>query len=392
MPEPDCLIGYVFEKWQYKLTNDGEWTDLPEDGFVSCGDIWVRPVCEYIAVSGYLYSPVGDLNVEEFSFTSIDAKLPVLTHQVGTVIVSFTGWYDGERGTGNLIADNTGEFVNRDFPVGTTLYAGWDSYNITYTVEGLTPVGNPSTYSYYDGTVTLGYQFELGTHIRITGWYANNIKYTQLSTDITTDLDLIGTTAVVYELFFNAVGGSACSSMQVIDGEYISIPYSAKSSYCGYWMNGDNIYVMRKTILFNHQNFVLSSTYSIFFTAHWSTEHLYTKYQKKDAICHYLVCEYCGNMGETENHTWKTVGVANICTKCLFRSEIIPILPITMSMGNLNTSTVLNNDYCIEVDDQVSICYINGQYYFIVPEGYEIEKLQEIDYLSYINSNQELLE
>jgi len=61
-------------------------------------------------------------------------------------------------------------------------------------------------------------------------------------------------------------------------------------------------------------------------------------------------------------------------------------------MGNLNTSTVLNNDYCIEVDDQVSICYIGGQYYFFVPEGYELEKLQEIDYLSYINSNQELLE
>ncbi len=179
--------GYVFVGWFW----DEECTDLVEESELVgiYGDLVFYGKWKDISVT--FISPVGNKTDGGYfykMYNNIPSLIilgsPILTHGDA----QFYGWYDGERGTGNLIIDAQGNILVDEVP--NYLYAGWQTFTITYSCDyGVELPENPTTYSYYDGEIEL-LEPTLENY-RFVGWFCGDDVVTHLDKNIVGDMVLV---------------------------------------------------------------------------------------------------------------------------------------------------------------------------------------------------------
>ena len=181
------LSGYVFVGWFW----DEECTDLVEESELVgiYGDLVFYGKWKDISVT--FISPVGN-KTDGGDYYQLFYDKTALFQQDYPILVyknaQFYGWYDGERGTGNLIIDAQGNVLVDEVP--NYLYAGWQTFTITYSCDyGVELPENPTTYSYYDGEIEL--LEPTLENCRFVGWVYGGDVVTHLDKNISGDIVLV---------------------------------------------------------------------------------------------------------------------------------------------------------------------------------------------------------
>lgn len=320
--ETPITFGYEFLGW-YK---DREYTMPVEDSdLVNCyGDL--EFFAKWKKTSIELYSPVGGVDGGEYHANALDVTN--IIQRLSHFNAKFLGWYEDYGGTGRQITDENGIVIDYNLP--DKLYAKWQEYTITYCYpdSDVQPVDNPTTYSYYDGEILL-----IGPTIdnyRFAGWKMGTSKYLTLNTSICSDLVLEATFIREWQIIFDCVGGSNCSTIRVIDGETFTLPISEKVGYHLLWEYDGQTYTKGQNLIFTSDPSILDWTVEI--VADWTAHNDYTGsviYDRSiilnDIYAHKICCQEC-HYEDLEAHNYKAVGNQYKCTICKFTTKFIPVI------------------------------------------------------------------
>ncbi len=238
--------GYSFNGWYLDsaLTNKLEVLSATQAQNFTVYASWLS------GYSGYyvqLYSPLGDYNgTYTFENDLIGSHLP----SVEVNGVNFLGWFTSQTG-GTQITDASGIVISNNFASGSTLYAQFQSYAITYELaQGINNSQNPTNYNFYISTFILQPAYKGG--YRFMGWKLDDKQYvTEINSQIRDDITLFAHFEKEYILIFDEKGGSSCNDIAVVQGEEITLPSSSKLYYHGYWKIGTKEYDFNSKYVFN---------------------------------------------------------------------------------------------------------------------------------------------
>ena len=322
--EIPTTLGYKFLGW-YK---DREYTMPVEDSdlFNCYGDL--EFYAKWKKTSIELYSPVGDFDGGEYHANALDVTNIILP--LSHFSAKFLGWYEDYGGTGRQITNENGIVIDYNLP--DKLYAKWQEYTITYCYpdSSIQPVDNPTTYSYYDGEILLIEPTR--DNYRFAGWKMGTSKYLTLNTSICSDLVLEATFTREWQIVFDCVGGSNCSTIRVIDGETFTLPTSVKTGYHLLWKYNGQTYTKGQNLIFTSDPSILDWTVEI--VADWTAHNDYTGLCvcKRSVILgnvysHGIYCVGCG-YEDLEEHNYVQIGTQYKCSICKFTTKFIPVTRI----------------------------------------------------------------
>ncbi len=145
---------------------------------------------------------------------------------------TFNGWYTAN---GTKIADKDGNMLsNWRFVQDTDLYADWTAIVYTVSYIGGYTNNNKTTFTVDDLPFNLSNPTRSG--YRFMGWYTSSSYSTRVYTvNAVGNKTLYAKWAEIFTVSFNSNSGSACSPVQGISGEVITLPTSVKGGYKGTW-------------------------------------------------------------------------------------------------------------------------------------------------------------
>lgn len=237
---------FAFEGWNASQKIGLDFDSIPEGWAAKwkgdAGDPQIVYNVPDMAVSFKTYTN-ETFNAVLISYNSIDYNFPIPTRNGYT----FTGWYDGENGTGKQYAGSDGKFVCAwDKKSDTVLYARWiaNTYAVVYELNGGSNGNNPSEYTTgssirLDTPTRCGYIFE--------GWF-RDMEFTHVAYGIDTDdYDDITFYAKwredIYEIFYELNGGKNHAdnpdSYTVNDKVILKAPIRDGYEFAGWYENKD---------------------------------------------------------------------------------------------------------------------------------------------------------
>ncbi len=213
LPTP-TKTGYTFEGWKLN------------DKVISSGSV-VTTNSSHILVAEYRANVVIVTLNKQGGTSSDTTTVATYDSNLSSVEVptkegyTFGGYYSSQNGNGTRYFDENGDGIGTStFTSATTIYAKWTpiTYTITYTLNGGTVSGNPTSYTIESNNITLNNPTKTG--YTFTGWTGSN--GTTPSTSVTIATGSTGNKsyvanfeANVYKIVLNNQGATTAGTQEV---------------------------------------------------------------------------------------------------------------------------------------------------------------------------------